>query len=150
VFGFIVALSVGAFRWLMKDELGDLHTDWHQPSISNNEAERRLPDEQSLQTADDTTTRPKPGDLVRLTNSTQTIVLVPNYQDWDRLQQLANAKDEAGVRQFITSGRAFLARDGAAAMLINSGVLMNEVRIVDGPGAGRSGWLPREFVKKSE
>ena len=64
-----------------------------------------------------------------------------------RLTRLANAKDAIGFRQMFLSGQAFAVQSGTDVLVIDRGFLTSEVRILAGPHAGKSGFVPSDFLK---
>ncbi len=69
-------------------------------------------------------------------------------ENYNRLVQLANAKDAAGWENMLSNGQAFLVAEGTKARVIGTKVLQLEVRVMDGKYEGQSGWISRELVKK--
>lgn len=82
-----------------------------------------------------------------------TIITLPNIflgtsrASYDRLVKLSTARDEAGIKDMISSGAAFVVQDGTKAKIIDNGILVIEVRIEDGSHSGKSGWISRELTK---
>lgn len=74
-------------------------------------------------------------------------VLVGSTQgSYDRLTKLSVAKDGRGVTQMVLSDQVMSVKDGTHAKLIDAGFLCHEVRIVDGPYAGKSAFVAAEFL----
>jgi hypothetical protein len=67
----------------------------------------------------------------------------------NRLTQLAVAGDTLGMAQMTLDGDAFIVEDGTQVLVIRPGILISEVRILEGDEAGRSGWVPAEWVVKA-
>ena len=65
----------------------------------------------------------------------------------DRLIQLSTARDGAGVARMVFGGQAMAIDDGTRARLIDPGILSHEVRVLEGPYAGRSAFIPSEFLR---
>ena len=78
--------------------------------------------------------------------SSRSILVAVDESALARLTQLAVAGDERGMATLALEGRAFLVPQGTRVRVINSGFGKREVRIEDGPMAGRSGWVDTEFV----
>lgn len=68
--------------------------------------------------------------------------------DYKRINQLSNARDAAGLAQMERDGKLFVAAAGTTVKIINAGFLSHEVRIEDGPHAGKNGIIASDFVKR--
>jgi hypothetical protein len=89
------------------------------------------------------------GDVARLETDTGTMVFVAATKEaLDRLNRLAAANDTVGVAQLAEAGLVYPVRHGTQARVLGAGWATMEVRIIDGPYAGRSGWVASEFVRK--
>ena len=62
------------------------------------------------------------------------------------LNRICNAKNEPALLQMYLQGRAWDVQRGTKAILIEGGIMTVEVRILDGPHAGKQGILPVEFI----
>ena len=78
--------------------------------------------------------------------SSRSILVAVDETALARLTQLAVAGDERGMAMLALQGRAFLVPQGTHVRVIDSGFGKREVRIEEGPMAGRSGWVDTEFV----
>jgi len=70
--------------------------------------------------------------------------------DDDAFDALSNARvanDPTGRRAVLASGRAFTVPEGTRVRVIGNGFVKKQVRILEGPHAGESGWIPFEWVK---
>lgn len=64
----------------------------------------------------------------------------------DRLQQLSNVNDVAGIEQLIRLGSIRMVDSGTRVLVIGTDWTLFEVRILDGIRAGHSGFVERDFV----
>jgi hypothetical protein len=64
----------------------------------------------------------------------------------DRLIDLYRAGDMQGWGGMILSGRAMMIEDGTHALLIDPGLAVHEVRLLDGRYAGRSAFMSAECL----
>lgn len=64
----------------------------------------------------------------------------------DRLTQLAIAGDREGIAQMTLAGQVLLIKRGTHARLIDPGILSHEVRVLEGEYAGRSAFIPCEYL----
>jgi hypothetical protein len=58
----------------------------------------------------------------------------------------ANAKDTIEYANLAASGRLFLVDKNTAVNVIDSGIGVRRVRILEGPHMAKSGWIPVEWV----
>ena len=65
---------------------------------------------------------------------------------WDALSKVAAAKDALAFLEWVASGRVFLLTEGTRILVVESGFLSIRVRALEGPNAGRAGWVESEFV----
>jgi hypothetical protein len=73
-------------------------------------------------------------------------VLATTEENFDALMKAANAKDEDYLRQMGMDGKLFLVPDGTKITILDGGMFKSKVSVLDGIQAGRSGWLPNEFM----
>lgn len=66
----------------------------------------------------------------------------------DEAGRLMVANDTVGLAKMVLYGTAFLVQNCTAARVIDVGVAIREVRVMDGKMAGESGWIPYEFARK--
>jgi hypothetical protein len=64
---------------------------------------------------------------------------------WDEMIAGQNARDTAGLMQLVRAGRAFVVDGGTRAKLLEVGVFSRRVRILEGPHAGKAGWVQEEL-----
>ncbi len=82
---------------------------------------------------------------------TQGVVLVAtNKGNLEQIVRLSGVRDTTGVTQMVLAGQAFFVDRGTRVLVIDTTFSDSNVRILDGESAGRSGWVPEEFVKKDE
>lgn len=63
------------------------------------------------------------------------------------LTKAASRKDYYGVADLLASGRVFTVKDGQTGpRVLDHGFVKTRVRILNGANAGRSGWVPSEWV----
>lgn len=65
----------------------------------------------------------------------------------NRLTKLAVAKDKEGILQMVVEGEAALLQSRTQVRIIDQGMLVTEVRILEGDYAGKSVFVPSEFIK---
>jgi hypothetical protein len=89
------------------------------------------------------------GDRVRIvtSNKSGTFMAVDEAAN-DQLIKVCNAKDSTGLAELMLQGRAWSVDEGTSALVVDPGVFTTEVRLLDGPQAGRSGLLPSEFIAR--
>jgi len=80
------------------------------------------------------------------TVTSETIVGV-TQSDFNILIDAAVRKDSSMWLELIRQGRAFIVSAGTKVALLTVKLGVYQVRILSGPMAGFSGWLPREFVR---
>jgi hypothetical protein len=55
--------------------------------------------------------------------------------------------DRQGQMELALAGDIFLVPNGTKVLVLEYGFAKSEVRMLDGPSAGASGWVPREWVQ---
>lgn len=95
-----------------------------------------------------TTSTPTPvpgsvGSEVRIVpnSGAERMPLAVDPQAMDDLSKAAVAKDTVGWNEVIRAGRAFWVDRGARVLVLEQGWETTRVRLLDGPQAGRAGWL---------
>lgn len=69
--------------------------------------------------------------------------------DEDTLKELfrvIDAKDDYGMSELLQTGRLLPVQDGTKILMIDEGLYTTKIRILEGPYAGRSGWVPYEWI----
>lgn len=65
---------------------------------------------------------------------------------FQKLLDAINAKDEYGVSDLLLTGQVFSVKDGTQVLVIDETLYETQIRILEGPYAGKSGWVPHEWV----
>jgi hypothetical protein len=65
---------------------------------------------------------------------------------FQELLDAINAKDDYGVSELLLTGRVFSVKDGTQVLVIDAALHKMQIRILEGPYAGKSGWVPDEWV----
>ncbi len=81
------------------------------------------------------------------TESGENVLVAATKADHERVEQLFIAEDEIGVNQMLLEGRIWEVRSGTKCVVIRLRFLITEIRVLEGPHAGQSGWVPTEFVQ---
>lgn len=71
-------------------------------------------------------------------------------EGFEQLIKAVNAKDQIGAMELIQVGEVFSVGQYTKVLVIDHGFARTKVRILEGPNVGRSGWLPYEFVKRTQ
>lgn len=74
-------------------------------------------------------------------------LVCPTRADFDRATQLSIANDVEGVRQMALQGRVMLVRAGTQVRVIQTEFTCREIRVMDGPFTGKSGWVVTEALQ---
>jgi hypothetical protein len=74
--------------------------------------------------------------------------MVPVAVSEAALDELFRASNDQAIAAIVLGGSAFLVAQRTEATEISSGLTKAEVRIVAGPMNGRTGWIPREWLKR--
>lgn len=82
--------------------------------------------------------------------SREPVAIATTQADLDRLTKLSRARDGTGVAQMVMAGQVLLVDPGTGCKVIDPGLMVHEVRMTDGSYAGRSGFVPVEFVKPAK
>jgi len=91
------------------------------------------------------------GDAAVLYNSSgSTVLLAHNKADCYPIEKAAAEKDEAALRGFLTQGKAFAVATGASVHVISEASDERQVRVNEGPLAGKTGWVMWEFLRAPE
>jgi hypothetical protein len=64
------------------------------------------------------------------------------------LDELFGASNDRAIAAIVLGGSAFLVDQRTEVTKISSGLTKAQVRIVAGPMLGRTGWIPREWLKR--
>jgi len=82
-----------------------------------------------------------------LSASSANVVVPVTQQDLDRAIELGVANDDLGIAQMVATGHAFIVPQNTRVKVIQTTMTTTEVRILSGDFTGKSGWVPKEFVK---
>lgn len=66
---------------------------------------------------------------------------------YEAMMNAAAVKDDQGITNLILAGRVFTVSNSTKVQVISPGFLKAQVRILEGPKAGRSGWVPTELTR---
>ncbi len=91
------------------------------------------------------------GESAVLYNSSgPTVLLAYSVADCYPIEKAVAEKDEAALRNFLTQGKAFAVAAGASVQVISEGSDERQVRVNEGPLAGKTGWVMWEFLRAPE
>jgi hypothetical protein len=82
--------------------------------------------------------------------SSPTVLLAYSKADCYPIEKAAAEKDEAALRGFLTEGKAFAVATGASVQVVAEGSDERQVRVNEGPQAGKTGWVVWEFLRSPE
>lgn len=74
------------------------------------------------------------------------VVLARSADAMEDLLTAAAAQDKVAYDAVVIQGDAFLVSSGTRVRVIRSLTTLSEVRVLDGPFATQTGWVPREWV----
>jgi hypothetical protein len=86
------------------------------------------------------------GDVVTLDDGDTMCALAADDEAWDAMIGIQNAGGD--MMPLVRERRVFPAPRGSTAKVIRTGVTSYQLQLLDGPHAGRIGWIQREFAKK--
>jgi hypothetical protein len=67
---------------------------------------------------------------------------------FDELIQARIAHDTYGILELMLSGRVFTIENSTMALVLDGGLFKTRVRILNGRGQGKAGWVPSEWVRQ--
>jgi len=103
----------------------------------------------SYSPSDHRTTRPHTGDTAILwVPSGKGVPFTFSQETYDRMKQLATARDTEGFTRLLLSGVAATTPTGTKCRIITDGFLNYEVRLLDGPHTGAAAFVSTDFVKR--
>lgn len=85
-------------------------------------------------------------DVVLSVNSGK-VVVCPTEAAYTEFGKLSAAKDYLGMAKMEAEGRLFTVTSGTKARVISRGFEKREVRIMEGPHFGKSGWVTASLVR---
>jgi ribosomal protein L40E len=77
-----------------------------------------------------------------------TVLLGVSKGAHDKALQALAVKDNYGLGMLVTSGEVFEIKSGTKVKVIDSSLTLYEVRVIEGPQEGRSGWCLREYFNQ--
>lgn len=81
---------------------------------------------------------------------TASMTLAIDKKTHDELLSAVLAQDKIGYDNLVTSGRAFIVPNKAKVLVIDRGLFIRKVRILEGEYTGRAGWISYEEIAKSK
>lgn len=84
---------------------------------------------------------------LRLPDSDAEVVLAIDLKAYDEFVNVSVAKDMYGLADLVLARRIFKVASGTRGLVIETKWFKNRVRVLEGPEAGRSGWVPFEWVR---
>jgi len=87
------------------------------------------------------------GEGVVLIEGGYPVVLGVTEADLDAFTKASVAGDKAGVRELYLAGRIIDTPSNTRVKVIDRSTFRRKVRLMDGPRAGRAGWVPYEWVQ---
>ena len=75
------------------------------------------------------------------------VLLGSTELDYDEGNRAIRIHDHYGYDELLRTGRIFLVLNGTKALIIDRGVFVVRVRILEGKDAGQSGWLPLSHIE---
>ena len=88
------------------------------------------------------------GEQGRIASGAQRVIVGVDDAAFDQIVKSQQAHDEAGLTALVLSGRAFFIDEGTRVLVIDRSTTLRKVRTLEGPAAGRAGWIPAEWVRK--
>lgn len=64
----------------------------------------------------------------------------------EKLLDAINAKDDYGLSELLLTEQVFSVKDGTKVLIIDEALFKIQIRILEGPYAGQSGWVPHKWV----
>lgn len=75
------------------------------------------------------------------------IVVCRTEEAFERFLKASARNDKYGHAELALSGQCVLVQNGTKVQVLDYGFAKHQVRIMEGPEAGTSGWVPREWVQ---
>jgi len=86
------------------------------------------------------------GDGGRLVVDSGLVLLAVDEEAYERMRNLSVARDYLGLQVMVQARLLFQVESNTTARIIGRGFERREVRIMDGPQFGRSGWVAHTIV----
>ena len=77
-------------------------------------------------------------------------ILANTKTDLDALTKIYLANDTEGIAEFLVGGQGFAVSNGTKVLVLDTAVGSRRVRVLEGDQASKSGWLPMEYVSKTQ
>lgn len=83
--------------------------------------------------------------VLRIPGSSSPVPLFPTEEGYDEWGSASAAGDSEAAEVAARANGAFLVEPGTKCSPVDMGFMSSRVRVVNGPHAGRSGWIPNEW-----
>lgn len=77
-------------------------------------------------------------------------ILANTKTDLDALTKIYLANDTEGIAEFLVGGQGFAVSNGIKVLVLDTAYGVRRVRVLEGDQASKTGWLPMEYVSKSQ
>ncbi len=77
-------------------------------------------------------------------------ILANTKTDLDALTKIYLANDTEGIAEFLVGGQGFAVSNGTKVLVVDTAVGVRRVRVLEGDQASKTGWLPMEYVSKTQ
>lgn len=77
-------------------------------------------------------------------------ILANTKTDLDALTKIYLANDTEGIAEFLVGGQGFAVSNGTKVLVIDTAYGVRRVRVLEGDQANKTGWLPMEYVSKTQ
>jgi len=77
-------------------------------------------------------------------------ILANTKTDLDGLTKIYLANDTEGIAEFLVGGQGFAVSNGTKVLLIDTAYGVRRVRVLEGDQVSKTGWLPMEYVSKTQ
>lgn len=74
------------------------------------------------------------------------ILLATTEENFAEMMRAAVSGDDAYLMRMSDAGKLFRLQDGTKIRIIEGGMVKSKVSAIEGTQAGKSGWLPNEFI----
>ncbi|MCD5384229.1 hypothetical protein LR066_05695 [candidate division WOR-3 bacterium] len=88
------------------------------------------------------------GDIARLSADVDPIPVGISKKAMDKFTEAAITKDDHGIVQLFAWGVVFPVSNNTKVRILQVGLMLIKIRILEGEHDGKSGWVPREWIKK--
>jgi hypothetical protein len=87
------------------------------------------------------------GEEGRLYSGGELVPVAISKEAFDEWTKARVAKDKDGQVLLLASGKILTPQKGTKVLVIDTGMFMRKVRILEGEYKGRSGWVATEYIK---